>query len=70
MQKSITKCNTLNLEIDGLPQQKTTQATTAGAIPAALDGRLRIWRKQHESTNPSCIASKVQAAAEGVIVFS
>ena len=31
------------------------------------DGRVRIWRKQHESMDPSCLVSTVQAAG-GVMV--
>ncbi len=33
------------------------------------DGRVRIWRKEHESMDPSCLVSKVQAAAGGVMVW-
>lgn len=33
-----------------------------------LDGRVRIWRKQHGSMDPSCLVSTVQAAA-GVRVW-
>ncbi len=32
------------------------------------DGRVRIWRKEHESMDPSCLVSKVQAAG-GVMVW-
>lgn len=31
------------------------------------DGRVRIWRKQHESMYPSCLVSTLQAAAGGVM---
>ncbi len=31
-------------------------------------GRVRIWRKEHESMDPSCLVSMVQAAGGGVIV--
>ncbi len=34
-----------------------------------LDGRVRIWRKEHESIDPSCLVSTVQAAHGGVIVW-
>ncbi len=33
------------------------------------DGRVRIWRKEHESMDPSCLVSMVQAAAGGVMVW-
>ncbi len=32
------------------------------------DGRIRIWRKEHESMDPSCLVSTVQAAGGGVMV--
>ncbi len=32
------------------------------------DGRVRIWRKEHESMDPSCLVSTVQAAGGGVMV--
>lgn len=28
-----------------------------------LDGRIRVWRKQHEGVNPSCLVPAVQAPA-------
>ncbi len=33
------------------------------------DGRVRIWRKEHESMDPSCLVSMVQAGGGGVIVW-
>uniref|UniRef100_A0A9J8B744 Transposable element Tc1 transposase n=1 Tax=Cyprinus carpio carpio TaxID=630221 RepID=A0A9J8B744_CYPCA len=33
------------------------------------DGRVRIWRKEHESMDPSCLVSMVQAGAGGVMVW-
>ncbi len=33
------------------------------------DGRVRIWRKEHESMDPSCLASMVQAGGGGVMVW-
>ncbi len=33
------------------------------------DGRVRIWHKEHESMDPSCIVSTVQAAGGGVMVW-
>ncbi len=30
-----------------------------------LDGRVRIWRKEHESMDPSCLVSTVQAGGGG-----
>ncbi len=33
------------------------------------DGSVRIWRKQHESMDPSCLDSMVQAAGGGVMVW-
>ncbi len=31
------------------------------------DGRVRIWRKEHESMDPSCLVSTVQAGGGGVM---
>ncbi len=31
------------------------------------DGRVRIWRKEHESMDPSCLVSMVQAGGGGVM---
>ncbi len=33
------------------------------------DGRVRIWHKEHESMDPSCLFSTVQAAGGGVMVW-
>ncbi len=33
------------------------------------DGRVRIWRKEHESMDPSCLVSTVQAGGGGVMVW-
>ena len=33
------------------------------------DGRVRIWRQQHESMDPSCLISTVQAGGGGVMVW-
>ncbi len=33
------------------------------------DGRVRIWRKEHESMDPSCLVSLVQAGGGGVMVW-
>ncbi len=33
------------------------------------DVRVRIWRKDHESMDPSCLVSTVQAAGGGVMVW-
>ncbi len=33
-----------------------------------LDGRVRIWGRQHESIDPSCLVSMVQAVGGGVTV--
>ncbi len=33
------------------------------------DGRVRIWHKEHESMDPSCLVSTFQAAGGGVIVW-
>ncbi len=32
------------------------------------DGRVRIWRKEHKSMDPSCLVSMVQAGGGGVMV--
>ncbi len=33
------------------------------------DGRVRIWHKEHESMDPSCLVSTVQASGGGVMVW-
>ncbi len=33
------------------------------------DGRVRIWHKEHESMDPSCLVSTVQAGVGGVMVW-
>ncbi len=33
------------------------------------DGRVRIWRKEYESMDPSCLVSTVQAGVGGVMVW-
>ncbi len=33
------------------------------------DGRVRIWRKEHESMDPSCLVSTVQAGGGGVMMW-
>ncbi len=33
------------------------------------DGRVRIWHKEHESMDPSCLVSMVQAGGGGVLVW-
>ncbi len=33
------------------------------------DGRVRVWHKEHESLNPSCLVSTVQAGGGGVMVW-
>ncbi len=33
------------------------------------DGRVIIWRKEHESMDPSCLVSTVQAGGGGVMVW-
>ncbi len=33
------------------------------------DGRVRIWRKEHESVDPSCLVSTVQTGGGGVMVW-
>ncbi len=33
------------------------------------DGRVRIWHKEHESLDPSCLVSTVQAGGGGVMVW-
>ncbi len=33
------------------------------------DGRVRIWRKEHESMDPSCLVSMVQAGGGSVMVW-
>jgi len=33
------------------------------------DGRVRIWRKEHESMDPPCLVSTVQAAGGGLMVW-
>ncbi len=33
------------------------------------DGRVRIWHKEYESMDPSCLVSAVQAGGGGVMVW-
>jgi len=33
------------------------------------DDRVRIWRKQNENMDPSCLVTTVQAAGAGVMVW-
>ncbi len=33
------------------------------------DGRVRIWRKEHESMDPSCLVSTVQAGGGGLMMW-
>ncbi len=33
------------------------------------DGRVRIWRKEHENMDPSCLVSTVQAGGGGLMVW-
>lgn len=33
------------------------------------DARVRLWSKQHESIDPSCLLSMAQAAAGGVMIW-
>ncbi len=33
------------------------------------DGRVRIWRTEHESMNPSCLVSTVNGVVGGVMVW-
>ncbi len=33
------------------------------------DGRVRIWRKEHESMDPSCLVSTVQVGGGGIMVW-
>jgi len=33
------------------------------------DGRVRIWRKQNEKMDPSCLVTTVQAGGVGVMVW-
>ncbi len=33
------------------------------------DGRVRIWRKEHESMDPSCLVLMVQAGGGGLMVW-
>jgi len=35
----------------------------------ALNGRVRIWRKQNENMNPRCLVTTVQAGGGGVMVL-
>ncbi len=53
--------NTLNPEADGLQQQKTTPGVVYPLEP-------QLWHKEHESMDPSCLVSTVQAGGGGVMV--
>ncbi len=71
--------NTSNTEADGLQQQKTTPGAEDWKNVAwsdksrfmlrHSDGRVRIWRKEHESMDPSWLVSTVQAGDGGVMVL-
>ncbi|MDF4981198.1 transposase, partial [Vibrio parahaemolyticus] len=41
----------------------------SGFLLPHSDGRVRIWCKQHESMDPSCLVSTVQAGGGGVMVW-
>ncbi len=53
--------NTSNPEVDGLQQQRTTP----GATPVSL----RTENGEHESMDPSCLVSTVQAGGGGLMVW-
>ncbi len=71
MQNTISEQhNTSNPEADGLQQQKTTTgADESRYLLQHSDGRVRIWRKEHESMAPSCLVSTVQAGGGCVMVW-
>ncbi len=48
--------------------KKVTQSDESQFLLQHSDGRVRIWSKKHESMDPSCLESMVQAAADGVKV--
>ncbi len=41
----------------------------SGFLLRHSNGRVRIWHKKHESMDPSCLVSTVQAGGGGVIVW-
>jgi len=52
---------------------KIGQLKTGKMLPDLMsvgrDGRVRIWHKQNENMNPSCLVTTVQAAGGGVMVW-
>jgi len=50
---------------------KIGQLKTGKMLPGLLrhsDGRVRIWCKQNEDMDPSCLVTTVQAGGGGVMV--
>ncbi len=45
-------------------QNTISECTTCRALK-----QIRIWRKEHESMDPSCLVSTVQAGGGGVMVW-
>lgn len=48
--------------------QKTVDQTESQFQMQNSVGRVRIWQKQHESTDPSCFVLTVQAAAAASVI--
>lgn len=50
--------------------EQETQATICScSCPWHLDGRVRIWHKQHEIMDPSCSVLAIQAAGDGEMML-
>ncbi len=50
-------------------QNWTIEDWKIGFLLCHSDGRVRIWHKEHESMDPSCLVSTVQAGGGGVMVW-
>ncbi len=53
----------------GYSSRRPHRDTHSLVSTATFRCRVRIWRKEHESMDPSCFVSKVQAGAGGVMVW-
>ncbi len=69
---SCPKNSTRSLEHTGSPKldnRSLEKCDESRFLLRHSDGRVRIWRKEHESMDPSCLVSTFQAAGGGVIVW-
>ncbi len=57
-------------KLDNRRLEKVAWSDESQFLLQLLESRVRIWHKQHESMDPFCLASAIQAAVGGVMVFS